>query len=226
MRALILSGGIYHPFAETSAALAAILSATGFACETRDVGPGLDRLAEGWDLLAVNALAFSMTQAEKYAPLRAAHAFAPSGAQRAAVEAHMARGGGLLGVHTAAICFDGWDRWGALLGAAWVWGQSGHPSPDELTVTPLPGHPVTDGIGPFRVRDELYGRLNLAPDARVLAVASCREQPVPQPVLTIRDGPGRAVWSGLGHDMTSFGAEGHRAILARAARWATGQGEA
>lgn len=220
MRNLILSGGIYHPFAETSGAIAGALSGTGIDSEIAGVAEGLARLSDGFDLLTLNCLAFSMTQAEKYAPLRAEFAFTPEPAQIAAIEAHAARGGGILGIHTAAISFDTWGGWGDLLGVSWVWGTSGHPMPDYLGVTPLPGHPITAGAGPFTVWDELYGGLRLAPDAQVLATGSCREAPAPQPVLTAREGAGRAVWSGLGHDLTSFRAPPHLEMLTRAALWA------
>lgn len=219
MRNLILSGGIYHPFAETSAAIAGALQGAGIESEITGVAEGLARLSEGFDLVTFNCLAFSMTQAEKYAPLREDFAFAPDPAQIAAIEGHAARGG-ILGVHTAAISFDTWPGWGDLLGVSWVWGQSGHPMPDYVSVTPLPGHPITAEAGPFTVWDELYGGLRLAPDTKVLAVGSCRETPVAQPVLTAREAAGRAVWSGLGHDLTAYSAPGHRALLACAALWA------
>ncbi|GIX14886.1 MAG: hypothetical protein KatS3mg118_2845 [Paracoccaceae bacterium] len=219
MRALVLSGGIAHPFAETSAAMAGILADAGLGAEIAPAGPGLDRLDENWDLVVINALAFTMTQAEKYAPLRAAHAFSISPDRRAALRDHLAGGGGLLGLHAAAICFDDWPEWGDILGARWIWGRSGHPSPDYLEVTPLSGHGLTEGLRRFRVWDELYCDLALAGDARVLATARCREQTRPQPVLTAREGPGRVVWSGLGHDMTSFATPAHRMLLTRAIHW-------
>ena len=61
-RNLILSGGIYHPFAETSIAIAAHLQSLGITSEVATVVQGLERLGmETFDLVTVNALAFSMT---------------------------------------------------------------------------------------------------------------------------------------------------------------------
>ncbi|RVT81773.1 hypothetical protein DXV76_18940 [Rhodobacteraceae bacterium CCMM004] len=202
-RALVLSGGVYHPFAETSAAVAGHLRALGIAADIVSVRDGFARLAsERVDLVVVNALAFSMTQAEKYAPLRAAHAFTPSDADKAALTAHMDRGGALLGLHTAAICFDGWDGWGEMLGASWVWGTSHH--------APMPEYVM---VGDATLWDELYCDVALAEGTRVLATATSASAPEPQPVLTVR---GRAAWLALGHDLTSVVQPAYARLLSRA----------
>ncbi len=209
VRNLLLSGGIYHPFAETSEAVAGILSSQGIETTVLPVAEGLSRLAgEHFDLLTINALAFSMTQAEKYGPLRDRHAFATRPEDRAAILAHMARGGGLLGLHTAAICFDGWDEWPVLLGAGWVWGMSHHPMPEYVTV---------EGAGGFALWDELYCDLAIDPDTEVLATATSQSVAAPQPVLTRKD---RAVYLSLGHDLTGVSSPGYAGMLKRAARLA------
>ena len=214
VRNLLLSGGIYHPFAETSGAIRDALSADGIESSVMPVREGLARLAEDrFDLLTVNALAFSMTQAEKYAPLRARHAFVASAADRAAIREHMAGSGGLLGIHTAAICFDGWAEWPEILGAGWVWGQSRPPIPEYVTV---------EGSGGFTLWYQLYCGLDLAPGTEVLARATSESVPEPQPVLTRKE---RAVYLALGHDLTGVLADGYARMLRRAARLALGQDE-
>lgn len=209
VRNLLLSGGIYHPFAETSAAVADILSELGIESTVMPVSEGLTLLSQTrFDLLTVNALAFSMTQAEKYAPLRAQFAYSAGAYHRAAILSHMAGGGGLLGLHTAAICFDGWAEWPALLGAGWVWGTSHHPMPEYVTV---------GGAEGFTLWDELYCDMALASGAEVLATATSQSVTAPQPVLTRK---GRAVYLALGHDMTAITAPGYAGMLRRAARLA------
>jgi type 1 glutamine amidotransferase len=225
MRALIVTGGIFHDFAVTGPRVADILRGAGFAAEVvPGMGPGLARfMAAPPDLLVIHALAWSMMQDEKYVPYRTDFAWTMPAGARAAVSAHLAGGKGLLGLHTAAICFDDWPEWGSLLGAAWVWGRSHHPAPCPVRVTVAdPAHPVTAGTGGFTLPDELYCDLALAPDATVLATGRAGAVAAPQPVLTVREGAGggRAVWSALGHDAASFAHPAHAALLARAARWA------
>lgn len=215
-RNLLLSGGIYHPFAETSAAVAERLETNGIRTDILGVAEGLTRLEDrSYDLVTVNALAFSMTQAEKYAPLRDAFAFEIGPSQRAALERHVASGRGLLGLHTAAICFDTWAGWGDLLGARWVWGRSGHPMPDYLTV-----HHAGQS---FTVWDELYQGMSLHPETQVLATAQLRSGSAPEPVLTRK---GRAVYLALGHDMTCVGTDHHAAMLREAVALAMPEGDA
>ena len=209
---LILSGGIYHPFEETSARAAELLAGAGIRSEIRGVADGLALLRERqFDIVTVNALAFSMTQAEKYAPLRERHAFTPSEADRGALRDHARRGGALLGLHTAAICFDGWAEWPDMLGAGWVWGRSHHPAPDYVT--------VTGPDGDAEIWDELYCDLQIAEDARVVATATC-EGIAPQPILLTRE---RSAYLGLGHDLTGMAAPGYAPLLRRAAGLALGR---
>ena len=210
IRNLILSGGIYHPFAETSASIAVQLGATGITSEICSVADGLKRLqTETFDLVCVNALAFSMTQAEKYAPLRSQYAFEIDAAGTAALQRHTASGRGLLGLHTAPICFDTWDGWGDLLGVRWVWGQSGHPMPDYLDVT---HHNKS-----FRIWDELYGGLELHAETEVLATASLAFGGRSNPIMTAKR---NAVYLALGHDLTSVSSPNYSAMLQSAAQLA------
>jgi hypothetical protein len=221
-RALIVTGGIYHPFEETGPLVAEQVAAAGLVPEVvHGAAEGLDRFAaEGADLLVLHCLVFTMTQAEKYAPLRAAYAYEAPARVREAITEHLAASRGLLGLHTAAICFDTWPEWGGVLGAGWVWGASHHPPPGPMRVSVHAGHPVTQGIGDFDTEDELYCGLRLAPDAEVLATATAATVPEAQPVLTLREAPGRAVYSALGHDAAAFAPAPHRRLLQQAARWA------
>ena len=206
-RNLLLSGGIYHPFAETSASIAGHLGGIDIASEIVDVDTGLTRLqTERFDLVTVNALAFSMVQAEKYEPLRDRYAFSPSETQQSALRAHLERGGALLGLHTAAICFDTWPDWPHLLGAGWIWGRSHHPAPDYLT--------VASGDDRFIVWDELYCDLEIGPDSTVLATATVDGIDQPQPVMSAQKG---VAYLALGHDLTATANSGYAGLLKRAA---------
>ncbi len=213
MKNLILSGGIFHPFAETSASIAGHLEDLGVTSTVVDVRAGFEALEnERFDLVTVNALSWSMTQAEKYQPYRADYAFAPSDVQRQALHRHIAEGGGLLGLHTAAICFDTWAEWPDILGVGWIWGRSHHPPPGYVT--------VSGADGDFDVWDELYCDMDLAPDTQVLATGRTAGIDDAQPILTVT---GRSAYLALGHDLTATANAGYRRLLHRAAVLALGR---
>ena len=223
MRALILTGGVGHPFADASQALAAILEGVGFdPAITEDIEAGATGLARtGFDLLVVYALRWRMLTGAKYAPLRAQWAYSPSAIVRAVVPRFVRQGGGLLALHTAAVCFDDWPEWGDLIGGAWVWGRSSHPPLGRIIVTPSGApHPITDGAGPFELRDEVYGDLDMRAGNVALAMADAGRGA--QPVLWAREaGRGRVVTDLLGHDRAALEQPVHRRMIAGAALWAS-----
>ena len=210
-RATLFSGGHGHPFAETSAALTEILRAAGWS---PDIALTLDDTLAGLadsDLLVVNALYWSMTQHEKYAPFRAALAFWASDAQIDRLEAWVAGGGRLLAMHTACLCFDTQPRWKALLGGGWTWGVSHHPPLGPIRVA------LTGGAG-FDLIDEVYHHLAPVPEARIWAQSALEEGP--QPVAWTRTfGRGRVAVDALGHDRRSLDAPAHRALIGGLLDW-------
>jgi hypothetical protein len=221
---VILSGGIFHPFEKTSAELAALLARLGIDCRIFvDVDEAVAAL-DGADLFCVNALRWRM-QGEKYDPYREEWAFSLDEAGRARLVEFVAGGGGLLGLHTASICFDDWPGWGELLGGAWVWGTSHHPPPGRFTVEPSgEDHPITRDVSAFEAEDEVYSAMALGPATRPLLRSDAATGA--QPLLWAREhGRGRVVYDALGHDERAFAPEPHRRVLRRAALWALGRSD-
>jgi type 1 glutamine amidotransferase len=226
---LILTGGIGHPFDDAAPALRDLLAPTGIVSDiTTDIEAGIAALSGGrYQLLTVYALRWRMEGSEKYAPHRAAWAFSLSAAARRSLAGYVEAGGGLLGIHTASICFDDWPQWQDLLGAAWRWGRSFHLplGPVEVRRTGVE-HVITAGVSDFRlVRDEVYSDLAMSPDVEPLLVASVAPErdaeAKPWPVLWARRvGAGRVVYDALGHDRQSLEQPDHRRLIANAARWA------
>ena len=119
MEHVLIAGGIYHEFERTSAILADRFAALNLQTQVfAEPEAALRALAASGNckLLTVNALRFSMTQHEKYAPLRDEWAFRLSSEGRETLANYVSRGGSLLGLHTASICFDDWQEWGSILG--------------------------------------------------------------------------------------------------------------
>jgi type 1 glutamine amidotransferase len=222
VRNLILSGGPGHPFADTTACVADILSASGVESDvTDDIEAGTAALgAGGYRLLTINALRWRML-ADRYAPQRVEWAYSPSPEARRAIRAHLDRGGGLLALHTAPICFDDWPEWGDIVGAHWDWDTSRHPALGEMKVWIGPeGHEIVDGLEPFGVVDEAYAFMALRPDVTPLLTTVVED--TEHPLLWARTaGNGRVVYDALGHDHRAYEVPAQRTILQRAARWLT-----
>ena len=225
-RNLIISGGIYHPFAETSAAVADLLLPLSVQSDiVDDVDAGIDSLeGGGYDLLTVNALRWRMLNHDKYIPLRAEYQFELAPHRQEALTRFIVAGGGLLGLHTASICFDTWAGWANLLGARWNWDASFHPEPAPLAVRPgSTDHVIVRGLKSFQVIDELYHNLERMPDTDVLLHADAPANGAPQALMFAkRVGAGRTVYDALGHDAASLCEPTHARLLKRSAAWVLG----
>lgn len=231
MRAVVLSGGLTHDFPTTTACLAELLGEAGLQVEVHTGTGGVERALRslpGAALLAVNALRWTMTGPavpNRYRERATAEGASPSQPARDALVAHLAAGGGVLGMHTASICFDDWPGWGETLGGAWVWGASSHPPlGPEIRVTPAAPHPLVDGLDGFTLVDEVYTGLDRQPGVEGLltAIPPGTGEPA-QPLLWAREhGGGRVVYDALGHHPPSYQVPEHREIVRRAIRWTTG----
>ena len=229
MRAVILSGGLTHDFPATSACLVEQLGAAGFESEVHDGRDGVDealRVLRGTDLLVVNALRWSMAGPgvpERYRSRAEDEAASPGPGARAAFAEHLAGGGGVLAMHTAALCFDDWPEWAEALGARWVWGHSQHPPlGPEVSVSVTGTHGIVAGLDGFVLVDEVYGDMEVAADVEPLLTAPQPGGDV-MPLLWAREhGGGRVVYDALGHHPPSYDVPEHAEIVRRAARWAAG----
>ena len=224
MRNLVLSGGPTHAFDETTPRVVRTLADAGFESTVfEDIEQGLRQLArEPCALLTVHCLRWSMVQAEKYARLRPSWAFSLSEPARAAIVEHLSRGGGLLGLHTAAISFDTWPAWRDCLGATWRWGVSNHKplGPVDVSIG-VSDHPVTRGVDGFGCEDEAYADMDLPPGAVVLARARARGDDMEHPTVIVQeDGTrGRTAYIALGHGPSTFDHPAFERLVRQAAAW-------
>jgi len=229
--AIVFTGGVGHPFEFSAPALGEILREVGFEPRISvDIGDIVKWMrADAQALLVVYALRWSMSQHEKYAPLRSEWAFTLPDDARRLIKDRVAAGTGLLAVHTASICFDDWSEWARLVGGSWDWGKSHHPPIGPIVATVDTQHFLTGGLSDFALNDELYSEQRLSPDISVCAWAHSAAMPSalpPQPVCwTHRYGRGRVAYDALGHDAPALNHPVHRRLLQRAALWAAGEME-
>jgi type 1 glutamine amidotransferase len=223
MKNVLLSGGIFHPFDDTSALLADLLRPLGVeTVVTEDVAEAVAEL-DGADLLTLNALRWRMMNHDKYAPYRKRWAFEMPERSAARIEAFVEAGGGLLALHTASICFDTWYGYGQLLGGLWRWGATWHPDAGPVHVRARGQHAVVDELGPFELNDEVYHDLALGPNARPLLEARVSGGPWQTVAWCHEPGEGRVVYDALGHGPESFACAEHRRFLERSVRWLLGE---
>jgi uncharacterized protein len=217
--ALILSGGVAHDFPALNAEVSGLLAEQGVTATVTEDFEGVRSELDGADLLVVNMLRWT-TLGERYPEHGERWTLSPSAAARAAITDFVGSGGPLLALHAATICFDDWPEWRSIVGGRWVWGTSGHPPYDRITVTVHPDrHPVVAGCpDTFSLDDEVYGFLDLADDVVPLAEAS--HSGATHPLVWARTfGAGRVVHDALGHAPSSYAVPEHRLIVAQAVRW-------
>jgi type 1 glutamine amidotransferase len=220
VRNLIYTGGWAHPFERTAPVLARVLEGADVTSHITDRMDTVRRALDlgNFDLFTVYACRFSMLDARYTEEQRAEYAQQIPPDVRTAIESHVRRGGGVLALHTATLCFDDWPEWQQLIGGGWVWGQSFHPPLAVVDVEPTAEHPIVHGVEPFAVDDEHYRCLDVASGSTVLAVAPF--EGVAHPAMWT--GRPRVFVDALGHDERSLTHPAHATVLRRAARWLAG----
>jgi type 1 glutamine amidotransferase len=212
---LVLSGGgryadPWHPFAETSAALADLVREAGFEVEVSDdADAALAALDERVRIIVVNA-----GDPQSSPPADATVVAAAEDALDRALD----RGVGVLAMHAAAASLRDYPSYEHALGARWVRDESWHPPFGEARVHLVGNHLVREGLDDFTVHDERYSGLRLLDT--IEPIAEHEEDGTRHPLVWARElGRSRLVYDGLGHDARSYESTGHRALLTRSLAW-------
>jgi type 1 glutamine amidotransferase len=224
VRNLIYTGGWAHPFDRTAPVLARVLEGANVTTQITDRLATVRRALDvgTFDLFTVYACRFSMLDDRYTDDQRAEYAEQIPPEIRCAIDAHVRRGGAVLALHTATLCFDDWPEWQQLIGGGWIWGQSFHPAIDVVAVEPAAEHPIVHGLAGFAVEDEHYRFLDVAPTSTIVAVTP--SDGVSHPAMWTAGS--RVFVDALGHDERSLTHPEHATVLRRAARWLTGASDA
>ena len=221
-RVLIFSGaGRYadpwHPFEETTPALASVVEELGHEVVVDRSTPQAFDALDAVDLVIVNS--GGGDPAARPTPT-------PEWAQaHARLGAYLDAGGVLLGTHTAAAAFPDWSEWTPRFGGAWLRGTSFHPERNYALFEATPAfaaHPLFAGIEPpvglpalagvpsVLCYDERYSAMVLGPDARPHLVHETGEK---TEVCGWLSGE-RIIYDGLGHNARSYESATRRRLLA------------
>jgi len=220
---LIFTGGIFHPFDETSKTLSKIINGFGYESEiTLDIETGIKNINE-YDLITFNALRWRMLNHEKYIPYIDEWQFSLSNESRNLLEDFIKKGGKMLAFHTSSICFDDWDGWSKLLGGKWDWDKSYHPPIENVVVSPLKNHSLSKNIKNFQTNDEVYHNLKIEKNSQPFL--SARSNTTKEDHIigwTCEYKKGKTVYNALGHDSESLKNPYMIDIIEKSLEWLSG----
>uniref|UniRef100_A0A942T0W6 ThuA domain-containing protein n=1 Tax=Neobacillus citreus TaxID=2833578 RepID=A0A942T0W6_9BACI len=204
----------WHPFTETTDALAAVLDRAGLdVARPDDVDAAFEQLADG-PLPTLAVVNVGLPRDGRPVPLTPR---ADAGLRRL-----LASPVPLLALHVSSTSFAGDEDWERALGGVWVRGTTMHPPSGPCTVSVVDAdHPVTAGLADFTLDDERYSYQRVSPSVRVLV--DHEYEGVRHPLVWVheRPGGGTTVYDGLGHAAASFASPEHRRLLAQAVAFLT-----
>jgi type 1 glutamine amidotransferase len=133
-------------------------------------------------------------------------------------------GGGLVVLHFGCGAWQKWPEFVKIAGRVWNPKLRGHDPHRtfrvEITQT---DHPITKGMKPFDITDELYTCLAGKTPITVLATARSKVDKKDYPMaFVLQYGKGRVFHSPLGHDVRAFRSPGAAELIRRACAWAAG----
>lgn len=126
-------------------------------------------------------------------------------------------GGGLVGIHSATDSFKNSFEYLRLIGG---WFRSHPPQLSIAVEIGDPAHPITQGVEPFEVWDELYLMFYDPTYVHVVCRTHSfenREVPI---AWTRAEGEGRVFYLSLGHTEQAYASPGFQALLRNGLRWA------
>jgi putative heme-binding domain-containing protein len=135
------------------------------------------------------------------------------------VDAHLARGGGLVYIHWAVDGGGDPPGFAKRIGLAWQGGSKFRHGPLDLDFRPGKSHPITRNFDSLHLHDESYW--NLTGDRRqIRLLASGVEEGEPQPLFwTLEPAAGRVFVSIPGHYSWTFDDPLYRILLLRGIAW-------
>ena len=213
LRVLLLTGQNNHNWKETTPALQQILTAS------RRFTVDVTEHPEQCSPETLRACDVVLSNWNSLGPVKAwPEAF------RTALLEFVRNGGGFVVVHAGGTMFGDWTDFQKMIGATWGAG-TGHGAKHAFEVKFTGSHPITQGLAPFTITDELWHRMVAQPDKQVLATAlsapdhggSGQDEPM---VMITQFGQGRGFNLVLGHDLQAIANPNFQTLLLRGTEWA------
>jgi type 1 glutamine amidotransferase len=202
----------WHPFPETSAALATGIQEGGWAVEIKtDADAALTDLGRGPlpSLLVVNIGWYGTDDF--------------SDAATEGLVSALERGLPTLLVHSTLTAFPEWPLWREITGGGWTYGITFHPDYGDAVALPVLDHPLASGLGEqLRITDERYTRMEVHPSSRVFL--QHEEEGQRHALAWTRTwGNSPIVTDALGHDADSYRTGDRMALLHKELDWLAAQ---
>jgi len=146
--------------------------------------------------------------------------------RRANLQAFVEGGGGVVALHHTLAGYTRWPWWSEeVVGGRYrPEPEDGHPASSylhdvDLLVRPRRAHPITQGLAPFRIRDETYKGLWISPRAEVLLETDDPTSDGPV-AWTFPHAKARVVVIQLGHGREAHRNPAYRTLVHNAVLWA------
>jgi hypothetical protein len=223
IRVLILTGRNNHNWKETTPKLESLLESTGKFCVKTAVPPeGLtgENLQE-YDVIFSDWNSWGRGSDEAEAKWTVE--------MRGAYLDFVRQGKAHVTIHAGGSSFyDGWPEYRKVALIYWNLGTTGHGRQHEFRVRiDRPRHPVTAGLGEFKIHDELWNKPGVVDGATILASAysdktnEAKGTDEWEPSVVVGQyGQGRCFAIVLGHNAKAMENDGFRILLTRGVEWA------
>jgi type 1 glutamine amidotransferase len=206
LQVLIFSGQNNHDWKTTTPKLQAILTASGrFQVEVTDHPEQCtaDTLAK-YDVIVGNWNAWGDAKVKEW----------PASTRQAFLD-FVRHGKGYVTIHAGSSSFYDWPEYQQIGGVYWDLAATSHGPPHEFPVLFPVEHPITRGLPPFRIKDELWLKPGVHSNAKVIATGD--GQPL---AVTTALGSGRGFALLLGHSTEFMDAPGFQQLVLRGTEWA------
>lgn len=124
-------------------------------------------------------------------------------------------GKGLFGLHSATVVNERNTKYIDLIGGRFIHHSHYHEFPVKIEDKE---HPITSGVGDFKITDELYVLDRQPEDAHILATAVWEDKVQPL-VYTKNYGIGKVLYNAMGHDQAAYENPACQKLVIQGLKW-------